>query len=328
MAVLETGNTREVIDDTVCAFVEIAAACLHENAPTQTSVVLGGWTAALYGACEVCPGGFPCRRFASTAYRPEVCMCSHGAAHHVAIHPRMVHVTGGECTPLEEKIHVCKQGSNLCPLRNYIPGSRAKFVEPALWSGVVKLLQHGAHFFSSIGPAGVRDVLGLKRTAGSIEGRLPPSRRTLLASLNKPHVVLATTKQPQTEQGRNHVGCKQPREGPTKTARISTLLCNLTVGGRAICKHCGRGEDGWWGNCGGTEADKNDSAEQVVLLILATATWANLHAFGGGGGDGQDGVFEVREALGYGARWSADGSVFRGFLEPHMEDGHEKGWRH
>lgn len=39
-------------------------------------------------------------------------------------------------------------------------------------------------------------------------------------------------------------------------------------------------------------------------------------------------VFEVRTAEGYGARWLADGSDFRGFLEPQMQDGHAKGWRH
>jgi hypothetical protein len=37
-------------------------------------------------------------------------------------------------------------------------------------------------------------------------------------------------------------------------------------------------------------------------------------------------VLEVRTLEGYGARWTSDGSFFRGFLEPHMEDGHEKGW--
>ena len=31
---------------------------------------------------------------------------------------------------------------------------------------------------------------------------------------------------------------------------------------------------------------------------------------------------------GYGARWTADGSMFRGFLEPQMEGGHDAGWRH
>ena len=36
-------------------------------------------------------------------------------------------------------------------------------------------------------------------------------------------------------------------------------------------------------------------------------------------------ILEVRHVDGYGARWTADGSFFRGFLEPQMEDGHHKG---
>ena len=32
--------------------------------------------------------------------------------------------------------------------------------------------------------------------------------------------------------------------------------------------------------------------------------------------------------VGYGARWLHNGSEFRGFLEPQMEDGHSVGYRH
>jgi hypothetical protein len=39
-------------------------------------------------------------------------------------------------------------------------------------------------------------------------------------------------------------------------------------------------------------------------------------------------VFEARVAEGYGARWTADGAQFRGFLEPNALDGHERGWQH
>ena len=38
-------------------------------------------------------------------------------------------------------------------------------------------------------------------------------------------------------------------------------------------------------------------------------------------------VIEVRCVEGYGARWSHDGSAFRGFLEPQIEDGHAAGWK-
>ncbi len=39
-------------------------------------------------------------------------------------------------------------------------------------------------------------------------------------------------------------------------------------------------------------------------------------------------IYEVRNKEGYGVRWSLDGLQFRGFLEPQMENGHEKGWIH
>lgn len=35
-----------------------------------------------------------------------------------------------------------------------------------------------------------------------------------------------------------------------------------------------------------------------------------------------------RCSKGYGARWTIDGTKFRGFLEPQMEEGHSVGWRH
>lgn len=186
-------------------------------------------------------------------------------------------------------------------------------------------------FISSVGHAGIRDLLGLKRTAGSIDGRLPPPRRALLESLNKLHVPPPTPVADEKNAGATRSGeCPGDAEGIAKPERRTkrgraTIVCNLTVGGRALCKHAVRAKDGWWGEYGGTEADKNDRAQRIVLQILAGATWVNLHVFGGGG---EDGVFEVREALGYGARWSADGATFRGFLEPHTDDGHEKGWRH
>jgi len=41
-------------------------------------------------------------------------------------------------------------------------------------------------------------------------------------------------------------------------------------------------------------------------------------------------AYEVRVPQGYGARWEfqQSGIAFRGFVEPPMEDGHAKKWRH
>ncbi|KAL2578810.1 hypothetical protein AAZV13_15G027000 [Glycine max] len=84
---------------------------------------------------------------------------------------------------------------------------------------------------------------------------------------------------------------------------ISTLLasfnfpCNpnengLTDGARALAKHACRSSSGYWGSLNGNV------------------------------------VFEIRVANGYGARWTEDGSKFIGFLEPYMQDGHSKRWKH
>ena len=41
-------------------------------------------------------------------------------------------------------------------------------------------------------------------------------------------------------------------------------------------------------------------------------------------------VVEIRTVEGYGARWQLlpDGTQFRGFSEPQMEDGHSVHWKH
>lgn len=68
----------------------------------------------------------------------------------------------------------------------------------------------------------------------------------------------------------------------------------------------------------------------MLQRVLRGATWSNIHTL-----PREDGsslwVFETREGAGHGARWELlpDGRYFfRGFLEPQMEDGHERGWRH
>mmetsp|Transcript_52406 Transcript_52406/g.104970 ORF Transcript_52406/g.104970 Transcript_52406/m.104970 type:complete len:137 (+) Transcript_52406:444-854(+) len=109
----------------------------------------------------------------------------------------------------------------------------------------------------------------------------------------------------------------------SKNGRAQTL----SVGARAWSKHAVRSRDQWWGEVRGSDADKNADAMQRLLRVLAAAVWANQHRLP----DGQD-VLEVRIEEGYGARWSGGHRgvplLFRGFLEPMMEGGHEAGWRH
>lgn len=140
-----------------------------------------------------------------------------------------------------------------------------------------------------LGPRGLLDLLNIRRTQGSVD-ILPPSIATLLESFNEKHKPTA----------------------------------NLTVGARALSKHCHRDlTSEWWGACAGSEQAKNEHANVVVMRILGDASWINIHML-----PHDLKVIEVRCAEGYGARWSYDGKVFRGFLEPQMEDGHAAGWKH
>nr|KAG5714864.1 hypothetical protein BaRGS_000352 [Batillaria attramentaria] len=140
-----------------------------------------------------------------------------------------------------------------------------------------------------LGKRGIMDLLGLRKTVGSQE-IFPPSRARLLASFKQKH----------------------------------SANSDLSVGARALSKHYHRDQStSWWGNCTGKEEDKNVYALGKVEDILDNAHWINIHWLP------QDiYILECRQGGGYGARWLADGSSFRGFLEPQMEGGHEAGWRH
>jgi len=173
-----------------------------------------------------------------------------------------------------------------------------------------------------VGEDGIRHLLGLRSTVGTLPHLLPPDRHVLLTASQKPH--------------------KPHAKGPL-----------LSVAARARAKHAHRctsdgqsffllGDDTRSKNGNrnsgvtGSAKSQNEHANRVVHKMLTEATWINIHQFGG---VNQPPVLEVRVASGYGARWTAAWStggesshpsnvVFRGFLEPQMPDGHLKGWRH
>lgn len=97
----------------------------------------------------------------------------------------------------------------------------------------------------------------------------------------------------------------------------------LTVGARALTKHCNRSSELFWGVCTGTEANKNRHSLEILRKVLCECCWINVHTL-----PHQVFVLEIRNEAGYGMRWSRDGKSFRGFLEPQMENGHEVGWKH
>lgn len=135
---------------------------------------------------------------------------------------------------------------------------------------------------------GTLTLLGIRKTEGSID-EMPPCISDLLLIFNE-------------------------KSGPRGS---------LSEGARALSKHYHRGSDRFWGDCKGNDAKKNTFADEKVREIMRGAVWLNLHLL-----PHNVTIFEIRNNLGYGARWGADGAQFRGFLEPQMEDGHEKGWKH
>ena len=117
----------------------------------------------------------------------------------------------------------------------------------------------------------------------------------------------------------------------------------LTTGARAWSKHAHRSGNNdeksdsqstslsWWGRPRGPVSAINAGALGIFERVMRNASWRNLHWL-----PHTVLVYEVRVPEGYGMRWSQDRPctenkqdwVFRGFVEPMMENGHELGWRH
>jgi len=155
------------------------------------------------------------------------------------------------------------------------------------------------------------------------------------------------------------VGSALGSDPPTRQECLSAFTASATktglmAGAKAWSKHAHRSGDaetggdsvGWWGGQPkGPVASINERALALFNKVMDNATWRNLHWL-----PHQVLVYEVRVEEGYGMRWSqdrsqlveegedgTDGSVdttlrtpwmFRGFVEPMMDDGHEVGWRH
>ncbi|XP_057294705.1 uncharacterized protein LOC130623249 [Hydractinia symbiolongicarpus] len=131
-------------------------------------------------------------------------------------------------------------------------------------------------------------LLGFRKTVGSLE-QLPPDLVNLWTSYQALHNINA----------------------------------RITVGARALAKHCHRSKDKWWGESTGNEHAKNRHALIILQRIFRNIVWLNIHVL-----PHEMHVLEIRCKEGYGLRWSHDGKFFRGFLEPQMLDGHKNGWVH
>jgi len=151
-------------------------------------------------------------------------------------------------------------------------------------------------------PRGILTMLGLRKTVGSED--IPwPNRQELEASFN----ALQTVRTEEETANLKNAAAKESK---------------LSVGARALAKHAHRDSNAFWGTLKGSEVKKNEMATVKMDEILADCVWVNIHVI-----VGRETLIEARIESGYGLRWAGDGS-FRGFLEPQMEDGHEKGWKH
>ena len=138
-----------------------------------------------------------------------------------------------------------------------------------------------------------RDILtflGIRKTKGSIDNYLPLDKNIIIG----------------------------------KFKELNNEKSKLTVGAKALCKHSHRSvTESFWPDQGGKEIEKNEKAEKMLNLFINECVWINMHLL-----PHNLIIIELRIDKGYGIRWQVNDGMFRGFLEPQMDDGHEKGWIH
>jgi hypothetical protein len=189
---------------------------------------------------------------------------------------------------------------------------------------------------------------GLAYTIGSALGTTPPTIEECLAAYQIPNSAGLTAgarawskhchrSRPQPPDSENFPGSLVKDQDESDKGRHKAKSKSRTGKGAS---------EGWWGNTSGPIPVINEKALALFWKIMNGATWRNLHWL-----PHKVLVYEVRVPEGYGMRWARDLSqsgdcteqskgdngtqdlsqrpwIFRGFLEPQMENGHELGWRH
>ena len=146
------------------------------------------------------------------------------------------------------------------------------------------------NIFINFTPRDILTFLGIRKTKGSIDNYIPLDKNILIS----------------------------------KFKELNNQKSKLTVGAKALCKHSHRSvTESFWPGQEGKEIEKNQNAEKMLNLFLEECVWINMHLL-----PHNLIIIELRIDKGYGIRWQVNDGMFRGFLEPQMEDGHEKGWIH
>ena len=146
------------------------------------------------------------------------------------------------------------------------------------------------NIFINFTPRDILTFLGIRKTKGSIDNYIPLDKNILIS----------------------------------KFKELNNQKSKLTVGAKALCKHSHRSvTESFWPGQEGKEIEKNQNAEKMLNLFLEECVWINMHLL-----PHNLIIIELRIDKGHGIRWQVNDGMFRGFLEPQMEDGHEKGWIH
>ena len=174
-------------------------------------------------------------------------------------------------------------------------------------------------------PLSIHILHGLAYTVGSALGSTPPSKETCLAAFIAPNKA-GLTAGARAWSKHSH---RSQKEAPESDADIDIER------GHKKDSRAEANTSGWWGTPSGSVAVINEKALELFRKVMDGASWQNLHWL-----PHQVLIYEIRVPDGYGMRWSQDQSeqmemtdepkdwIFRGFLEPQMENGHEVGWRH
>jgi hypothetical protein len=150
--------------------------------------------------------------------------------------------------------------------------------------------RHLQNLIRTVGRSGIYLLCGLRQTKGTDPTLLPPPASALYDAFEHRHKGVS-----------------------------------LTVGGRAFAKHADRDSAKFWGSRQGRNEFINEQARKSLDKIISNAIWHNIFFL-----PQARRAYEIRVPDGYGTRWElSEGKIiFRGFLEPMMEGGHEKRWRH
>ncbi|KAJ3483610.1 hypothetical protein NLI96_g6197 [Meripilus lineatus] len=178
---------------------------------------------------------------------------------------------------------------------------------------------------------------GLAYTTGSALGSTPPPQAACLSAFVFPNKVgLTAGARAWSKHAHRSGGVDDPPTADAEGDRSTEKKKKK----KAVVP------SGWWGTPSGPVAIINERALELFWRVTNAASWRNLHWL-----PHCVLVYEMRVPEGYGMRWSQDqtgfvepGSgkiiegkdedlkerpwIFRGFVEPMMENGHEVGWRH